>query len=57
MGVYSYNVRHNDVFYKAGEYVPDDAKEVKIPEPEEAPVPGPDAKTGAKPKGRPPKKK
>lgn len=57
MGVYSYNVRHNDVFYKAGEYVPDDAKEVKNPEPEETSVPGTDAKTGAKPKGRPTKKK
>lgn len=56
MGVYDYCVKHNGIFYRPGEYVPDDPVEVKKEaEPIVEPLPA-EQVTPVKPKGRPKKK-
>ena len=57
MGVYNYCVKHNGVFYRPGEHVPDEPVEVeKEAEPIVEPLPKVEQVAPAKPKGRPKKK-
>ena len=56
MGVYNYCVKHNGIFYRPGEHVPDEPVEVKKEaEPIAEPLPA-EQVTPVKPKGRPKKK-
>ena len=56
MGVYNYCVKHNGIFYRPGEHVPDEPVEVKREaEPTVEPLPA-EQVAPVKPKGRPKKK-
>ena len=56
MGVYNYCVKHNGIFYRPGEHVPDEPVEVKKEaEPTVEPLPA-EQVAPVKPKGRPKKK-